>query len=106
VDQDGHQGSWTRACGRWRPGGQYQYTIDTAINDHSGESQQPGSTCTPEPDVDEACVNKELTVGESQGRFPIESNCHQLTDDILDKCRKGGPKHRLPVYHFVPFTGS
>jgi len=81
------------------PGG--GYTSQTEIVDHTGESTQPGSTCIPEPDEDEDCVNRELTIGQQMGLFLGQNNCHQLVNDIFDTCSKTHPSRTPPIPHLT-----
>ncbi|HCE67303.1 MAG TPA: hypothetical protein DER40_07225 [Geobacter sp.] len=64
----------------------------TAITNHAGQSAcstcHGGTTCTEIPDVDEACVNQELTIGRSTGQWGPTNNCNTVADDILKKCKK------------------
>lgn len=39
-------------------------------------------------DVNEQCVNKELSIGRDLGRFSPVNNCQTFARDILEKCRK------------------
>jgi RHS repeat-associated protein len=62
------------------------YTTKVYVSDHSCE--KPGS-CEDVDDVDEDCVNKELTVGKALGRFDLaNNNCQTFVHEVLKKCSK------------------
>jgi hypothetical protein len=67
---------------------------DTAIDDHTGAGNSPGSTCEPVEtyagvDVDPACVDQELQPGRPTGKwFPKANDCQSEVDRIIAKCRK------------------
>jgi RHS repeat-associated protein len=65
------------------------YTTDTSINDHTGQGDMPGATCHEVPNVDEECVNRELSIGQGMGKWTPINQCQTVTTDILHKC--GGP---------------
>ncbi len=61
----------------------------TELVDHTGESNLVESVCTPRPDLDEDCVDKELAIGKPEGRwFPALNDCHVVVADIEEKCSK------------------
>ncbi|HEY6321379.1 MAG TPA: RHS repeat-associated core domain-containing protein, partial [Thermoanaerobaculia bacterium] len=62
--------------------------VSTAVVDHRGQSQMPGTSCTPVKDVDEGCVNKQLVPGRATGRWAPWNQCNSFADGVLDKCRK------------------
>lgn len=46
-------------------------------------------TCTLQPDVDEACVNKELErPDKSLGKWSLTNNCHTFVNKVLATCNK------------------
>jgi uncharacterized protein RhaS with RHS repeats len=60
----------------------------TALTNHAGASSQPGVECQEITEVDEDCVNRELKVGQPQGRFFLTpwNQCQAVTTRILKKC--------------------
>ena len=62
----------------------------TAVIDHAGESSKPGSKCSLIPLIDEDCVNKELDIGKSLGKWSLGNQCNSFVDNIITKCSKGG----------------
>ena len=59
----------------------------TTINNHAGQSSQPGVVCFEVEDVDEACVNKKLKIGQSQGRwYPGTNDCNSFAEGVLSSC--------------------
>jgi uncharacterized protein RhaS with RHS repeats len=65
--------------------------VDTEIVPHPGRGDRPGSTCTKVPNVSESCVNYELSLEGSRGRWGPTNNCQTVTRDILNGCRTDGP---------------
>jgi uncharacterized Zn-binding protein involved in type VI secretion len=62
----------------------------TTMNDHSGRSSAAGATCTPVPNADVACVERELADKRTRGVFPI-TNCQNEAQRIIDKCSPSPP---------------
>ncbi len=62
------------------------FVTQTSVNDHSGQGDRPGSTCTQVPNVDEACVNRELELGKRTGRWTPLNQCQSYVSDVLEKC--------------------
>jgi RHS repeat-associated protein len=73
-------------------GGSDYPLVETTINPHPGRSQLPGSICSPFENVDEECVNRELTRGGSRGRWTPSNQCQTVAMDILTSCRTGSPR--------------
>jgi RHS repeat-associated protein len=62
------------------------YLTKVFVSDHSCE--QPKS-CDAVNDVDENCVNTELTIGKALGRFDLLNNsCQTFASEVLKKCSK------------------
>jgi RHS repeat-associated protein len=81
--------------------------IPTTINDHSGEGAKPGAECEEVPNEDENCVNKELAIGQNEGRFlilPPGRTCGNVVSDILDKCSTK-PRIKIPFNPANPSGG-
>ena len=55
----------------------------TEIVDHAGQT----SVCEEIPDVNEACVDQELTIGRDTGRWWPWNNCNTVVEDIFEQCR-------------------
>jgi hypothetical protein len=55
----------------------------------SDASCEPAENCQTIPDVDEACVNRELVIGRDLGRFGASNNCQTFVWEVLTKCSKG-----------------
>jgi len=64
------------------------YVTETSVNDHTGQSTAPGSSCEKVDDVDEACVNRLLQIGRRTGRWSLVNQCQSFTNDVLTACRK------------------
>lgn len=79
---------------------------DTQVKDHSGQSKQPGVTCTLQLNVDEGCVNRNLTPGKPTGTWNLYNQCNSWAYGVVGSCRYGpqsGP--RLPP-SLLPSRGS
>jgi len=72
------------------PGQEYEGVgMPVQIIDHSKDVP---AQCTPQPDVDEQCVNDELEIGKPVGRFlPPLNQCQSFAYSVLDRCRKQRP---------------
>ncbi len=75
------------------PGGEKPTRLfpDTEITDHSNppESEQPGASCEEIKCIDEDCVNNELEIGKSLGKWnPGANDCQVTVSWILAKCSK------------------
>lgn len=55
------------------------------VSDHSCEV---GGQCNVINDVDEQCVNRELAIGRSLGRFGMFNNCQTFVFSVVKKCSK------------------
>jgi RHS repeat-associated protein len=61
--------------------------IPVAVVDHTGESKAPNASCTEIPNEDEDCVDRELRLGEPQGRFvPGVNDCGSFANRVLNRC--------------------
>jgi RHS repeat-associated protein len=70
----------------------------TVIVNHQGESTAPGATCSEVPDEDEDCVNKELQIGKSEGRFiPGINDCRTFANSVLNACSKFAMPPYIPM---------
>ena len=58
----------------------------TEMRDHRGEFN--GTDCVPICDVDEKCVDQELEIGKSTGKWSLSNNCNTIANDIVKKCKK------------------
>ena len=70
------------------PGQEYEgWGMSVQINDHSKDKP---SQCTTMNNVDEQCVNNELTIGKGIGRFiPPFNHCQSFAYGVVNKCRSG-----------------
>lgn len=66
-------------------GSDLPWVTPVVVSDHSCE---PSENCETFPDVDEGCVNRELTIGRSLGRFGMTNNCQTFAWQVLTKCSK------------------
>lgn len=62
----------------------------TYTKDHRGQSSEPGASCTPVPDVDEQCVNRELQLGRYLGRWHPMNQCQSFAQEVIEKCTNNG----------------
>src|SRR5208337_2539762 len=67
------------------------YVTDTSINDHTGQGNDPGATCHEVHDVDEECVNRQLSIGQSEGKWTPSNQCWSVAENVLDNCRVTDP---------------
>ena len=77
-------------------GGRYEFLWKTKVyvSDHSCEV---GGRCNVIPDMDEDCVNRELAIGKSLGRFGFFNNCQTFVFSVTKKCsRAPAPIQRGP----------
>jgi RHS repeat-associated protein len=70
------------------PGNNYDCpSIGTTLNDHTGEGEKPGASCTTIPGCDEECINGSLSLGTPTGLWaPPFNDCNSVMADILKKC--------------------
>jgi hypothetical protein len=71
---------------------------DTEVKDHTGQSKMPGATCVLQLNVDEACVDSQLTLGKPTGSWNLHNQCNSFAYSVVNRCRYGmqsGP--RLPA---------
>jgi hypothetical protein len=67
------------------PGNAPPRAWDTRMVDHRADHAE---RCDPVPNVDEACVNRELQEGKPTGKWlPPFNDCHTVVNDVLDACR-------------------
>lgn len=62
----------------------WPFGIDTKITDHSGEITE---SCIEIHDIDESCVNQELQIGKSTGKWGVGNNCNTFVENIINVCR-------------------
>jgi uncharacterized protein RhaS with RHS repeats len=63
--------------------------VDTAVVDHSGQSDDPGTSCVEITWVEEECVDQQIAdLGRSTGGWKPWNNCNTFVDDVFDQCRK------------------
>jgi RHS repeat-associated protein len=65
----------------------------------SDASCETTGNCQTINDVDEGCVNRELAIGKSLGRFGFTNNCVTFAWEVLTKCSKN-PKVLTPPPRF------
>jgi RHS repeat-associated protein len=68
----------------------WPYTPTQTI-DHSGQSEQAGSTCKPVKNVDESCVNKHIAPGQPTGPWMPTNQCQTFVAGVIYQCTPGGP---------------
>jgi RHS repeat-associated protein len=78
------------------------YVTQMTMNNHAGQGNQPGSTCTPLPNVDVGKVNAQLEIGKPLGRFNLLNNCWTTTNQVIrnaspPESRPANPRTGLPV---------
>ncbi len=61
------------------------YVTDTAITDHSGQSEDPNATCEEIPWADENKVNEQLEIGKRLGKWTTGNNCQTFAGEVLLK---------------------
>lgn len=60
--------------------------ILVVVSDHTCDT---ADRCEEFPDIDEGCVNRELTIGRSLGRFlPPFNHCQSFVWDVFQKCSR------------------
>ncbi len=64
----------------------YPVGIPTVIGDHMGQVSK--ADCVEIKDIDEECVNRELEIGKSIGRWWPWHNCNTWAGTVLWKCQK------------------
>jgi hypothetical protein len=78
-------------------GSNYPYTTKMTMNDHSGQGNQSGASCTPVPYVDVNKVNTQLEIGKPLGRFHAFNNCNTVTDAIIRDASPPEPRPTDPL---------
>jgi hypothetical protein len=70
------------------PGQQYEgYGMPVQIISHANDTP---AQCTPQKNVDEQCVNKQLQIGKPIGRFvPPFNQCQSFAYGVVNTCRTG-----------------
>jgi RHS repeat-associated protein len=70
------------------PGQEYEgWGMRVTLNDHSNDTP---TQCTTQRNVDAACVNSQLTIGRSLGRFtPPINQCQSFAYSVINSCRTG-----------------
>ncbi len=65
----------------------------TKVTDHTGLAKSdPSTVCTEIKNVDETCVNREIQIGTSTGRWLGGlNNCNTFTDEVFVHCRACKP---------------
>ena len=77
----------TGPAGGGDEGGMTPIGDPTEITDHTGRSDEAGSTCEEVKGVDEDKVNKELEIGKPLGPWGLHNNCRSFVDDVLRRSR-------------------
>jgi RHS repeat-associated protein len=86
-------------CSRAGDGGSnLPWVTPVVVSDHSCEVSE---NCETIPDVDEECVNRELTIGRDLGRFGMLNNCQTFAWAVLTKCQKNPRPHPKPSLRFL-----
>jgi hypothetical protein len=62
----------------------------------SDASCEPSQNCQTINDLDEACVNRELAIGRSLGRFGVFNNFQIFAWEVLTKCSKNPQLPTIP----------
>jgi RHS repeat-associated protein len=62
---------------------------DTEVIDHTGQSNMPGVQCTLMQNVDEACVNRKLSLGTPAGSWNMYNQCNSFSWGAIGSCRYG-----------------
>ncbi len=57
------------------------------VTDHSGRSEEKGSTCEKVDNVDEKKVNNQLEIGRPLGRWTPGNQCQSFSSDVLKNAR-------------------
>ncbi len=81
-------------------GDQYELPYSTGVmtSDHACI---PADRCETIPDVDEACVNRELVIGRRLGQFDLAfNNCQTFVWQVLTKCSKNKQLRPEPSLRF------
>ena len=65
------------------------FVTKVTVNDHTGEGAKPGASCETVPNVDAACVDRELELGKDLGRWTPTNQCQTFAAGVLAHCRKG-----------------
>jgi RHS repeat-associated protein len=71
------------------------YVTWTAIVDHHGQSEEPGTSCEVAPDADPKIVNRLLEIGKPMGRFTLTNNCWQFVNNVLSAADTRPPPRRI-----------
>jgi hypothetical protein len=59
------------------------YSTPVYVSDHSCDT----GSCQLIDDIDEDCVNEELGIGRSLGRFDLAfNNCRSFANSVIEKC--------------------
>lgn len=68
------------------PGQEYEgYGMEVQVTDHSKDTP---TSCTPQKDVNEQCVNEKLVIGKPIGRFlPPVNQCQRFANYVVTSCR-------------------
>ena len=82
----GQQGGGVPGEGEYRVEDNSPYITQTEITDHEGRGKKPGATCEAIPDIDEACVNEELTIGSPRGPWSAVNQCQTFVGEVRAKC--------------------
>lgn len=75
------------------PGQEYEgWGMPVTLNDHSNDT---ATQCTEQQNVDTQCVNQQLTLGRSLGRFmPPINQCQSFAYSVVNRCRVGPQSRR------------
>ena len=69
------------------------YTTPVVVSDHSCDKPD---FCEDVENIDEDCVNEELGIGKSLGRFGPTNNCRTFMIQVIDRCTTGWPVPTVP----------
>ena len=72
--------------GEYNIGDNSPYFTQTSVNDHSGRGDRAGSRCTPLPNVQSACANRMMNVGERRGLWTLGNTCRTFVFGVIQAC--------------------
>ena len=62
------------------------FFLETTWASHGGRSKSPEANCVPVSDVDEECVDRRLSSGDSLGQWGFAGICETHAQSVLDYC--------------------
>jgi RHS repeat-associated protein len=82
----GQAGGGVPGEGEYRLRDNSPFYTQTEITDHSGRGEASGATCRPVSNVNAQCVNGQLQIGESRGRWSPVNHCQTFVRNVLAQC--------------------